>query len=173
MSLYFKGKTKTIVVNSLSSNTILSHLVECDKFSIQPHQVTSLRHLTDHEGDERGVTLPLLPSQRGLRQQNAGIYWVFNCGEQQSISGGNQYTPSVSGISRFTAWKLTAEVVFGMVVPLGVIQNGWHFPAHVKLSSFSLWRTKIVATLLHDCKHTVSLAYIKYGQISNLVNRLN
>lgn len=59
-------------------NVISTHLVECDKFGVQPHQVTGLRHLTDHEGDERGVTLPLLPSQRGLRQQNAGINRVFN-----------------------------------------------------------------------------------------------
>ena len=57
---------------------VLTHLVECDKLSIQPHQVTCLRHLTDHEGDEGGMTLPLFPSQRGLRQQHAGIYGVFN-----------------------------------------------------------------------------------------------
>lgn len=55
-----------------------THLVECYELRVQPHQVPGLRHFTDHEGDEGGVTLPLLPSQRGLRQQHAGIYGIFN-----------------------------------------------------------------------------------------------
>lgn len=42
---------------------VQTHLVEGDKLGVQPHQVSSLGHLTDHEGDEGGVTLPLLSSQ--------------------------------------------------------------------------------------------------------------
>lgn len=53
-------------------------LVQCDKLCVQPHQVSSLGHFTDHQGDEGRVTLPLLPGQRGLSQQHAGIYGVFN-----------------------------------------------------------------------------------------------
>ena len=64
--------------NADSHIIIQTHLVECDKLCVQPHQVTSLRHLADHEGDESGVTLPLLPSQRGLSQEHAGIDGVFN-----------------------------------------------------------------------------------------------
>lgn len=131
-------KRKSIIVNRI----ILTRLVECDKLSVQPHQVSSLRHLTDHEGDESGVTLPLLPSQRGLRQQHAGIYGVFNWGKQRSTSRLMNALDLPVKSPDLMSEKLTAEVVFGMVVPFGVIQNGWHFPAHVKLSSFGLWQTK-------------------------------
>lgn len=66
-------------VRSANSGFILlTHLVERHKLGIQPHQVTSLRHLTDHERDEGSVTLPLLPSQRSLRQQHTGIDGIFN-----------------------------------------------------------------------------------------------
>lgn len=55
-----------------------THLVERDKLGVQAHQVSGLRHLADHERDEGGVALPLLPSQRGFCQQHAGIDGVFN-----------------------------------------------------------------------------------------------
>lgn len=54
-------------------------LVQRDELGIQPHQVTRLRHLAQHQGDERGVTLALLASQRGLRQQHAGFDGVLDC----------------------------------------------------------------------------------------------
>lgn len=56
----------------------MTHLVQRDKLGVQAHQVSSLRHFTDHQGDEGGVTLPLLAGQRGLGQQHAGIDGVLN-----------------------------------------------------------------------------------------------
>lgn len=61
----------------------VNYLIKSYKLCVQPHQVTSLRHLTDHERDEGGVTLPLLPSQRSLGQQHAGVDGIFNCTEQK------------------------------------------------------------------------------------------
>lgn len=59
-------------------NHILTDLVQRDKLGVQPHQVSGLRHFTDHQGDEGRVTLPLLAGQRGLGQQHAGVNGVFN-----------------------------------------------------------------------------------------------
>lgn len=90
LNLHFKffkmfklHQTRVVLkINSFHSHVLcvmsLTHLVERDKLGVQAHQVSGLRHLTDHERDEGGVALPLLPSQRGLRQQHAGIYGIFN-----------------------------------------------------------------------------------------------
>lgn len=56
----------------------VAHLVERHKLGVQPDQVPGLRHLADHERDEGGVALPLLPGQRGLGQQHAGVDGVFD-----------------------------------------------------------------------------------------------
>lgn len=42
---------------------------------------------------------------------------------------------------------VTAEVVFGVVVPLGVIQNGRNLPAHVELDGLRLQRNSRVTSL--------------------------
>lgn len=57
------------------------HLVQRDKLSVQPHQVSSLGHLVQHEGDEGGVALALLSGQRGLSQQDTGLDGVLDCAE--------------------------------------------------------------------------------------------
>lgn len=66
------------LVASFVAGRSLTHLVERNKLGVQAHQVSGLWHLADHERDEGGVALPLLPSQRGLCQQHAGIYGIFN-----------------------------------------------------------------------------------------------
>lgn len=57
-------------------------LVERDELGVQPHQVSRLRHLAQHERDEGGVALALLARQRRLGQQHVGLDGVLDCGER-------------------------------------------------------------------------------------------
>lgn len=110
-------------------------LIQRDKFGVQPHQVARLRHLVQHEGDEGGVALALLASQGGLRQQHAGFDRVLDCRKRgREIS----CEPVPLAMQPLPPQTLTDEVVLGVEVAPGVVQDSRHLPAHVKLHRLAL-----------------------------------
>lgn len=84
MSDRFKSGTLLSITGAAGN----SDLVECDELGVESHEVSGLRHLAHHEGDEGGVTLPLFTSQRGFGQQHIGLDGVFNCRTVQTFRTG-------------------------------------------------------------------------------------
>lgn len=110
-------------------------LIQRDKFGVQPHQVARLRHLVQHEGDEGGMALALLASQGGLCQQHAGFDRVLDCRKRgREIS----CKSAPLAMEPLPPQTLTDEVVLGVEVAPGVVQDSRHLPAHVKLHCLAL-----------------------------------